>query len=277
MNLEVVLYPVLSLGGLGLLFGAGLAYASQKFAIEVDPKFMAIRDVLPGANCGGCGYPGCDSFAKAVAEGKAPTNGCPVGGASCAAAVAEIMGVEAKEEVKKVAKVICNGDTTKCKEKFEYEGIRDCVAATMIAGGSKSCQYGCLGYGTCVKACQFDAIEIVDGRIAKIIPEKCTACGKCIEACPKDVIDMVPYEQDVVITCNNKETGKEVRQKCSVGCIACKICVKNCPHEAIDFENNLAFINYEKCTNCFVCVEKCPTKAIEGNFERRNIDQRDAM
>ncbi|SCY16111.1 RnfABCDGE type electron transport complex subunit B [Alkaliphilus peptidifermentans] len=269
MNIQAVVYPILGLGGMGLLFGAGLAYASQKFSVEVDPKAIAIRDVLPGANCGGCAYPGCDSFAKAVAKGEAPVTGCPVGGNECAMAVAEIMGVEATEGVKKVAKVICNGDTVKCKEKFEYEGIEDCVAASMIAGGSKSCQYGCLGLGTCVRACPFDAIEIIDGRLVRIIPEKCTACGKCIEVCPKSVIDMVPYQQDVVIACNNKETGKVVRQKCSVGCIACKICVKACPYDAIDFENNLAFIDYEKCTNCFVCVEKCPTNAIEGNFERR--------
>ncbi len=277
MNLQVVIYPVLSLGGMGLLFGAGLAYASKKFGVEVDPKLMLIRDALPGANCGGCGVPGCDSFAKLVYEGKAPVNGCPVGGAECASALAKIMGVEAKEASKKVAKVICNGDTVRCKERFEYQGVQDCVAATMVAGGSKSCEYGCLGLATCVRACPFDAIEIVDGRIAKIIPEKCTACGKCIEVCPKNVIDMVPYHQDVVITCNNKEPGKVVRQKCSVGCIGCQICVKACPYDAIDFEHNLAVIDYEKCTNCFVCVEKCPTKAIEGNFERRDKNKKDVV
>ncbi|MBM7613573.1 RnfABCDGE type electron transport complex subunit B [Alkaliphilus hydrothermalis] len=277
MDLQAVLYPVLSLGGMGLLFGAGLAYASKKFGVEVDPKLALIRDALPGANCGGCGVPGCDSFAKAVLEGSAPVTGCPVGGAACAEALGKIMGVEADSEARQVAKVICNGDTVKCKERFEYQGIQDCVAASMVAGGSKSCAYGCLGLATCVRACPFDAIEIVDGRIAKIIPEKCTACGKCIEVCPKKVIDMVPYAQDVVITCNNKEAGKVVRQKCSVGCIACRICVKSCPYDAIDFENNLAFINYEKCTNCFVCVEKCPTKAIEGNFERRDKQKKDII
>jgi RnfABCDGE-type electron transport complex B subunit len=277
MNLEVVVNPILSLGGLGLLFGAGLAFASRKFAVEVDERMAAIRDALPGANCGGCGFPGCDTFARAVAEGRAPVNGCPVGGSECAAALGSIMGVDAGDTVKMMAKVICNGDTVKCKERFDYEGIEDCVAANMVAGGSKACQYGCLGLGTCVRACPFDAIEIVDGRLAKIIPEKCTACGKCIEACPKAVIDMVPYHQDVVIACNNKEPGKVVRQKCSVGCIACKICVKACPYEAIDFKDNLAFINYEKCTNCFVCVEKCPTKAIEGNWERRSIEKKDVI
>lgn len=269
MSLQTIIYPIVSLGGMGLLFGAGLAYASQKLAIPVDEKTVAIRDVLPGANCGGCGFPGCDGLAKAIAAGEAPVNACPVGGADCAAKVAEIMGVKADAGNRKVAKVICNGDTTKCGEKFEYDGIQDCVAASMVQGGSKSCQYGCLGYGTCVKACQFDAIEIVDGRIAKIDPEKCTACGKCLEVCPKSVIAWAPYEQSVVITCNNKEPGKVVRQKCSVGCIGCQICVKNCPTQTIEFKDNLAFINYDNCTNCFVCVEKCPTKAIEGQLERK--------
>ena len=277
MNLNVVVYPILSLGGLGLLFGAGLAYASKKFEVTIDERMAAIRDALPGANCGGCGLPGCDSFARAVSEGRAPVTGCPVGGPECASALGSIMGIDAGDTVKMMAKVICNGDTARCKEKFDYEGIEDCVAANMVAGGSKSCQYGCLGLGTCVRACPFDAIEIVEGKLARIIPEKCTACGKCVEVCPKAVIDMVPFHQDVVIACNNKEPGKVVRQKCSVGCIACKICVKACPYEAIDFKDNLAFINYEKCTNCFVCVEKCPTKAIEGNFERRNIDKKDAI
>ena len=272
MNIKIILDPVISLGSLGLIFGAGLAYASQKFAVEVDPKITAIRDALPGANCGACGYPGCDGFAEAVFDEKAPANGCPVGGEGTANTVAEIMGVEVDTGVKQVAKVICNGNSEKCKPKFEYNGINDCVAASMINGGDKSCNYSCLGMGTCVRACPFDAIDIVDGRIAKIDPEKCTACGICVEVCPKNVIDMVPYGQDVVIACNNKETGREVRQKCEVGCIGCRICVKACPYEAIEFENNLAFIDYEKCTQCYVCVEKCPTGAIEGNLENKKTE-----
>lgn len=275
MNIESIIYPVVSLGGLGLIFGAGLAYASKKFAVEVDPRVVQIRDVLPGANCGGCGVPGCDGFAKAVVDGVCPVDGCPVGGPDLAVAIGEIMGVAVDATEKKVAKVICNGTTHKCKEKYEYQGINDCVAASLLSGGSKTCDFGCIGLGTCVKACQFDAIEIIDGRVARIIPEKCTACNKCIEACPKDVIDMVPYEQEVVIACNNKETGKVVRPKCSVACIACRICVKNCPFDAIDFKDNLAFINYEKCTNCFVCVEKCPTKAIEGRRELKEEEQKE--
>ncbi len=269
MELQSIIYPSISLGGLGLIFAIGLGYASQKFAVEEDARISQVRGALPGANCGGCGYPGCDGFAKAVVEGEAPIDGCPVGGQECADNLANIMGVEVGESIKKVAKVICNGDNDKCKGKYDYYGVDDCLTASMLGGGDKACNYSCLGFGTCVKACQFDAIEITEGRIAKINPEKCTACGKCIEVCPKDVIVMVPYKQNVVITCNNKEKGRAVRSKCEVGCIACRICVKACPFEAIDFKDNLAFIDYDKCTQCFICVEKCPTGAIEGNLERQ--------
>ena len=269
MDISAIMIPVISLGGMGLIFGGLLAYASQKFAIEVDPRVTAISEVLPGANCGGCGFPGCDGLANAIVEGNAPVNACPVGGPEIAKKIAEIMGVESEESVRKVARVICNGSTQNCKEKFEYFGIQDCKAAAMLAGGSKSCAYGCLGLGTCVKACQFDAIEITDGKIARIIPEKCTACGKCIEVCPKQVIYFAPYEQDVVVDCNNEEKGKAVKEKCNVGCIGCQICVKACPFDAMEFSNNLARINYEKCTNCMLCAEKCPTKAIYANFEKR--------
>ncbi len=268
MDLKTIIEPIVSLGGMGLIFGAGLAFASQKLAVEVDEKVSAIRAVLPGANCGACGFPGCDGLANAIAAGEAPVNSCPVGGADVAEKIGEVMGVKADAQDKKVAKVLCDGDITKCGEKFKYEGIQDCVAAAAIQGGSKACPYGCLGLGTCVEACQFDAIEIVEG-VAKIDPEKCTSCGKCIEVCPKNVIGWVPYKQSVVITCNNKDPGKIVRGICTVGCIGCRICVKNCPTNTIEFENNLAFINYDNCTNCFTCVEKCPTNAIEGDLERK--------
>ena len=180
MNIEGILFPVIGLGGLGLVFGAGLALAARYFRVEVDPKVTTIRDLLPGANCGGCGLPGCDSFAKAVAAGEAPVDGCPVGGPETAQSLAEVMGVEIAGSAREVAKVICNGGTDKCTEKFVYSGIQDCVAANMVSGGSKSCQYGCLGLGTCQAVCQFDAIEITDTGLAKIIPEKCTACMMCV-------------------------------------------------------------------------------------------------
>ncbi|MBS4535947.1 RnfABCDGE type electron transport complex subunit B [Clostridium sp. D2Q-14] len=266
--IEDILLPVVSLGGLGLIFGSGLAVASKVFAVKVDPKIESIRAALPGANCGACGYPGCDAFSKAVSLEEAPVNGCPVGGLETAEKIGEIMGKSAGSSEKKVARVICNGTTCNTKEKFEYNGIQDCKAAALVQGGSKSCEYGCLGLGTCYDVCDFDAIKIEDG-IAHIDPEKCTACGKCLEACPKNIIKWTPYDQNVVVDCNNNEFGKDVKVKCTTGCIGCKICVKACPFDAMEFEDNLARINYDKCTNCMICAEKCPTNAIWADFEKR--------
>ncbi|WP_250160287.1 RnfABCDGE type electron transport complex subunit B [Clostridiisalibacter paucivorans] len=263
-----ILFPVISLGGLGLVFGSGLAVASRVFAVEVDPKVEEIRKALPGANCGACGFPGCDGLATAIASGKAPVNACPVGGANAAEKIGLVMGVQAEAGEKKVAKVMCQGTECNAKNKFEYTGIKDCKAAVLVGGGSKACQYGCLGLGTCLDVCAFDAISIEDG-IAKIDPDKCTSCGKCIEACPKSVIELVPYSQKVHVECNSNEFGKDVKDKCSTGCIGCQICVKSCPFGAIEFENKLAKIDYEKCRNCMVCVEKCPTGAISGQLENR--------
>lgn len=264
-----ILNAVISLSAMGLCFGAGLAYASQKFAVEIDPKEEAILNSLPGANCGGCGFPGCGGLAAAIAKGEAPVNGCPVGGAEVAAIIADIMGVSAGAGVRKVANVICKGTSTNAKNKSLYSGILDCKAAVMVAGGPKSCSFGCMGLGTCERVCPFDAIHVYDDGIAHVDPEKCVACGKCIEACPKAIIEWIPYDQGVCIDCNSKEKGKDVKDRCSVGCIGCQLCVKSCPFGAINFENNLAKIDYTKCTQCMVCVSKCPTKAIRGDLSLR--------
>lgn len=269
MNMSSILIASASLGGMGLIFGSALAYASQKFAVEIDPRATAVREALPGANCGGCGYPGCDAFANAVAAGEAPVNGCPVGGPDCAAKVAAVMGIEAETGPRKVARVLCEGDCSKALERFNYEGIMDCKAAAMLSGGSKACQYGCMGLGTCERVCPFDAIHVNDKGLAVVDADKCVACGLCIKACPKMVISYVPYGQEVVVDCNNVERGAHVKKNCGVACIACGICQKSCPYDAIHVTNNLAKVDYDKCTSCMICVEKCPTKAIAGDLANR--------
>lgn len=272
MEYQSIALAALILGVMGLLFGVGLAYASKVFAVEVDPRVMAVREAVPGANCGACGYPGCDGFSAAVVAGKAPVNGCPVGGASVAAKVAQIMGVVAGDVVRMVARVKCEGHSENCGNRYDYQGFDSCVAANMLNGGPKKCSFGCMGIGSCVQVCAFDAIHINDKGLAEVDPEKCTACNKCIEICPKDVISLVPYSQLTVVACNNKERGPQVKQNCNVACIACKMCERNCPHDAIHVVNNLAEIDYEKCTNCMICVEKCPTKAIQGDLALRTLE-----
>jgi electron transport complex protein RnfB len=269
-----ILAPVISLGALGLAFGLLLAYASKKFAVEVDERIEKISELLPSANCGGCGYAGCGAFATAVVEGKASIDGCPVGGASIAAEISKIMGVSLGEVEKKVAKVMCNGTKNATKEKYDYYGVYDCVAASKLAGGNKMCSYGCLGLGSCVDACNFDAIKIENG-IAKVIPSACVACGKCVEVCPKNIIELVPENQDTFVLCKSKDNGKVVKEYCDVGCIACKICEKQCKFDAIKVIDNVAVIDYEKCVNCSACVVKCPKGIIEGKIKdkKAKIDE----
>lgn len=258
-----VVFAFLILGSLGLVFGIALGYAAKKFAVKVDPKFPLIRDALPGANCGGCGYAGCDAYAKAVAAGEADIDACPVGGSKVIEDLADILGKKVEQKEKTVAYVMCNGNCEVSKQQYKYDGIMDCREATFVPGGGpKACSYGCLGMGTCVDVCPFDAIHIVNG-IAVVDEEKCTSCGKCVAACPKNIIEIVPVDKSVRIACSSLERGKDVKDACSVGCIGCRLCVRNCPSEAIEFSNNLAKIDYSKCTECGVCVEKCPTNAIQ--------------
>lgn len=261
----VVLKAVTVTGGLGVVCGALLAFAAKLFHIDVDQKIIDVRNELPGANCGACGFPGCDGMAEAIASGKAPVNGCPVANSQAHEKIAAIMGTTAEEGEKMVAHVLCQGCDSLATKKYDYHGIKDCKAAAAVQGGNKSCDKGCLGFGNCVDVCAFDAIEIIDG-IAVIDKEKCTSCGKCIEECPKAVIELVPYKNNVIVGCNNKDFGKAVKDVCKIGCIGCKICEKNCAFDAIHVTNNLAKVDYDKCTHCMVCVEKCPTKAIQGDL-----------
>ena len=204
---------------------------------------------------------GCDALAKAIASGEALASGCPVGGAAVAAEIAEIIGGEV-DITKKVAFVKCGGDCEKASDRFNYYGNEDCKQAVLSTGGGpKGCSFGCMGFGSCVKVCDFDAIHVVNG-IAIVDIEKCVACGKCVKECPKHLIELVPYDNKCFVACNSNDKGKDVKAVCLAGCIGCKLCEKNCEFDAIHVENNIAHIDYDKCTNCGKCKEKCPVKII---------------
>ena len=259
---SVVLVSLAIMAAVGVLLGAGIALAYRKFAVESDVRIDEIEEVLPGANCGACGHPGCRAFAEAVAKGEAPVDGCPVGGASVAALVAKIMGVETEDDGRRlVALVRCGGGRAEAKETAEYVGLDDCRAAQLL-GGNKGCQYGCLGLASCVKACPFDAMFMNENGLPVVDKEACTACGLCVKACPRDLIALVPDDRHVHVLCRSYDTGRVVRSNCKVGCIGCKACERVCEDDAIHVTDMLAEIDYDKCTNCGKCAEACPTKAI---------------
>lgn len=262
MSITGIIIAAAIVGGTGLFIGVFLGIAGKKFAVEVDEREEAILGVLPGNNCGGCGYAGCSGLAAAIVKGEAEVGGCPVGGAPVAAKIGEIMGQEAGEQVHQVAFVKCAGTCDKAQQEYEYHGLGDCIMANMMQdGGPKACNYGCLGEGSCVKACPFDAIHVVDG-VAVVDKEACKACGKCIAVCPKHLIELVPYDQKHLVQCSSKDKGKDVMKACSVGCIGCHLCEKNCPSDAVHVVDNVAYIDQEKCTGCGICAEKCPKKII---------------
>ncbi len=266
--MQTYIYSLLSMGGIAAILATGLGIASRAFHVERDERIDKVEEILPGANCGACGYAGCSSFAEAVVNGKAAVNGCPVGGEKVAAQIGDILGQEASSSEKKIARVLCRGGLKETKKRSEYRGIQTCKAVEAVNGGTKTCQYGCLGYGDCVQACPFDAIKISDNGLPEIDPDKCTGCGNCVKACPKGIIGLFPVSCESYINCSSHDAGKTVRKICEVGCIGCGLCVKTCPVDAISLEDNLAVIDYEKCINCGLCAEKCPTGTIEFSGKR---------
>ena len=269
-----ILIAIGILGGLGVAFGAVLAAASKVFYVETDPRLEKLNECLPGANCGGCGYAGCAGYAEAVLNGEAPIGKCASGGNECAQAMAEIMGVEAGEVTRKVALVRCSGEkiydkdgnlVSGAKSKATYEGFKDCIAASKVGGnGPISCKYGCLGFGTCVKACKYDAISVVNG-VAKVNEDRCVGCLACAAVCPRNLITAVEPNRNVVIACNSMAKGAVTTRGCTVGCIGCGLCKKICPEGAITVTNNLAVIDYSKCTNCGLCATVCPKHLIKDS------------
>ena len=269
-----ILIAIGILGGLGLAFGLVLAAASKVFYVETDPRLDQLNECLPGANCGGCGYAGCGGYAEAVLNGEAAIGKCASGGNECAQAMAAIMGVEAQEVTRKVALVRCSGEkrydksgnlVAGAKIKAEYEGFKDCIAASKIGGnGPLSCKFGCLGFGTCVKACKYDAISIVNG-VAKVNEDRCVGCLACAAVCPRNLIVPVEPNRNVVIACASLAKGAVTTRGCTVGCIGCGLCKKICPKDAITIEKNLAVIDYSKCDNCGLCATVCPKKLIKDS------------
>lgn len=256
-----MLTAILSLGGIGLVAAVTLGLAAKRFAVEVDPRELAILEALPGANCGACGYPGCAGYAKALVAGKIDANQCPPGGADARAKLANILGVEVAYQEPEVAVVLCQGDNKTASNRYRYMGLTDCVAAQKLAGGPKICPGGCLGLGTCARACPFDAIEMTPDGLAVISRDKCTGCRKCISVCPRKVIRMTPLKTSVHVLCNSHDKGAVVRKYCQIGCISCHICVKNAPGAYL-VENFLARVDYDNAANAAAAVEKCPTHCI---------------
>jgi len=256
-----IIYAVAVLGVLGCVFGATLAGFSKLFEIKKDKREEEVLNLLSGANCGACGYPGCAAYAKAIIEGEAEVNLCKVCDEETVNKIADIMGKAPVKHERFRAQVLCSGTSNLAKDKYRYQGLNDCVSAYNLAKGPKECPYGCMGLGTCVNVCKFGAIKI-ENNVAVVEYEKCQACGMCVTACPKNIIKLIPFKAKVWVGCHSADKGKTVMDYCKVGCISCGKCVRTCRFDAISIVNDCAVIDYDKCTACGECVAACPRKII---------------
>ena len=256
-----ILISSISIGGIGLLLGLVLAYAAKTFYVPVDPKVEAINDVLPQGNCGACGYAGCGSYAEAICKKNIAINLCAPGGADVVVKIAEIMGVEASCADPMVAYIACQGSPDKAVDRFDYLGPASCSSAIFVSGGLKACGYGCMGYGDCVRVCQFDALSIDEStRLPLVDRDLCVACGACARVCPKGVVHIMPKSKNVYVACNSQDKGKSVSELCEAGCIGCKICSlpKTTPSKAVKMNGNLPVIDYSIEDTLIETSEKCP-------------------
>ena len=258
--MNTILITSIILGAIAFISGLVLFFASKKFAVIENPLIDEVEELLPGANCGGCGFAGCRAFAESYVNTKNTALLCPVASGEVMAAIAIKLGLEMIESQRMVARVICQGGNH-CKREGAYLGIKSCSAAVIAGTENLLCPYGCLGYGDCLTACPFGCIQIVNG-LAVINEDTCTGCGICIKSCPKHIIKLTPYEKRVYVACSSPDKGADVKQYCSVGCIGCKLCDKACEYSAIEYKPFLAAVNTDNCTECMACVSKCPTKAI---------------
>ena len=259
-----ILIAFIAVSAVGLLAGLALALISHFFGVEEDENVKKIRACLPGANCGACGYKGCDDYANAIAQGAAP-NLCIPGGECVAEELGELLGVEIEAPKDVVAFVACNGNCEATSKKATYDGLSTCRAASMLYGGPNACSFGCLGLGDCAAVCPSGAICTKDG-IAHVDTSRCIGCGACTKACPKNIIHMVPQETVAVIMCSSKDKGADARRTCKNACIGCKKCEKDCASGAIAVVDNLAQIDYTKCTGCHACIDDCPVGCLKDVF-----------
>jgi electron transport complex protein RnfB len=257
-----IVVAFLTLALLGTAFAVLLSLSYRVLAVKGDPKLELFLSILPGSNCGACGHAGCLGYAESLVKGGAEPTGCLAGGAAVAAKLAEAMGVAVNAQEELVAFVACRSGRKVARMKYDYVGVRNCQAASLLFGGDKYCEYGCIGLGSCVRVCPFDAITVTEEGLSVVDSAKCRACRKCVKACPRKLIGMVPKSQTVLVACKNLDRGKRAKEVCPMACIACRLCERNCPADAITVTNNLAVIDYAKCTRCGICIEKCPQKSI---------------
>ncbi len=261
--MEAILIAVIPVAIIGIICAAMLVAASKIMAVKEDERFPKVRECLPGANCGACGFAGCDGYAKALLEGKGvAVNLCVPGGDSCAQQLSEILGVEFEDVEEKRALIHCLGNCEATEDKVDYEGVHSCAAAKMLFGGKGKCGFGCIGLGDCAEACPQDAISIKNGLALVCAPE-CIGCGICAKVCPNNLISLHNLQPQTVVMCSNKDKGALTRKACSSGCIGCKKCEKACEFDAIRVSDNLAEIDREKCTGCGECEKVCTTKCIK--------------
>lgn len=249
------------MGGLGALFGAGLAFASRKLAVHTDLRLEKIMGLLPGANCGACGAAGCFGFAEAVLKGDLPPDACRASDEDVRHEIAAIAGKKLDRSSKRTAVLHCRGGAG-VAERYIYSGLKDCRAAAALLGGPKKCAAGCIGLGSCARVCPFNAISMGPDGLPHVDKDKCRACGKCVSVCPKHLFTLKAEEKKVHVACSSHDTAAVKRGHCRSACIACRLCEKACKYGAIKVENNLAVIDYGKCTSCMECVKVCPVKVI---------------
>ena len=259
--MDIIWITTLVIAVIGIVVAAGLVFTGKKFAVKVDEKVVAVREKLPGNNCGACGYAGCDALANAIAKGEAEVNACPVGGAPVAEAIGYIMGKTAGTMERKTAFVACKGTCNVTKNQGNYIGIKDCRAAVLSGMNVTDCTYGCLGFGSCAEVCPEQAISVQNG-VAVVNRSRCVSCSLCAKVCPRGLISLIPESRIIRVQCSNRDKGPQVRKVCAAGCIGCGLCAKQCESDAIEFDGTLARVNPEKCTLCGKCAAKCPAKVI---------------